>query len=99
MAPSLLPSPPANTRHDEGKSPCEESVGICRANPSDADRFYTFLSIRTVVQLRARLRELGQPQKGEKSALALRVFVKVATVVGEDGDWVKEGGVQYEEWV
>jgi hypothetical protein len=98
IGPSLAPVLPAIKKHDKETESCEESVGINRANPSDADRFYTFLGTRTVVQLQARLRELGQPQKGEKSALAFRVFVKVAADVGEDGDLVKEGGAQYEEW-
>jgi hypothetical protein len=94
----LAPLLPASKRHDGGNDSCDESVGMSRASPSDTDRFYTYLGTRTVVQLRARLRELGQPQKGEKSALALRVFGKVAADVGEDGDWIKEGGKQYEEW-
>jgi hypothetical protein len=89
---------PAIKKQDEENASCEESVGINNVNPSDADGFYTFLRTRTVVQLRARLQELGQPQKGEKSALALRVFGKVVAVVGEDGNWITEGGAEYKEW-
>jgi hypothetical protein len=98
IASRVAPIPLASKSHDGDDESCEESGGISRVSPSDADRFYTYLGTRTVVQLRTRLRELGQPQKGEKRALALRVFGKVAADVGEDGDWVKEGGVRYEEW-
>jgi hypothetical protein len=84
----------ASKTQDDRNDSCEESVGISIVTPSDAEKFYTFLCTRTVVQLRARLRELGEPQKGEKSGLALRVFVKMAKVVGEGGDWVKECGPQ-----
>jgi hypothetical protein len=89
----------ASKTQDDRNNSCEEYVGISIVTPSDAYIFYTFLCTRTVVQVRASLRALGEPQKGEMSALALRVFVKMAKVVGEGGDWVKECGPQYEEWL
>jgi hypothetical protein len=67
--------------------------------PSEADRFFTFLSTRTVSQLRARLRDHGQPQKGDNGTLALRTFVKVSADVGSSGDWLRMGGATYSEWV
>jgi hypothetical protein len=67
--------------------------------PSEADRFFTFLSTRTISQLRARLRDYGQPQKGDKGTLVLRIFVKVSADVGSSGDWLRMGGATYSEWV
>jgi hypothetical protein len=88
-----VPVPLAIKSHDGDDESYEESGGISRVSPSEADRFYTYLGTRTVVKLQTRLRKLGQPQKGENRRLALRVFGKVAADVGEDGDWVKERGV------
>jgi hypothetical protein len=49
--------------------PNDEKGNVTR-KPSDADRFFTFLGTRTVTQLRARLRKLGQPQRADKCALS-----------------------------
>jgi hypothetical protein len=50
------------------EGPADACDSITRS-PSDADKFFTFLTTCTVVKLRARLRELGQTQRGDKSAL------------------------------
>jgi hypothetical protein len=39
-------------------------------------------------QLRARLRDHEQPQKGDKGTLVLRTFVKVSADVVSSGDWL-----------
>jgi hypothetical protein len=67
--------------------------------PSEAEIVFTFLSIRTVSQLLARLRYHGQPQKGDKGTLVLRTFVKVSADVGSSGDWLPMGGATHSEWV
>jgi hypothetical protein len=52
-----------------------------------------------VSQLRARLRDHGQPQKGDKGKLVLRTFVKVSADVVFSGDWIRMGGATYSKWV
>jgi hypothetical protein len=92
-APCGVPLLPAVTER-----PHDESNSITR-NPGDADKFFTFLTTCTVAQLRARLREMGQTQRGDKNALSFRIFRKVATDAAASGDWLQAAGAEYGEWI
>jgi hypothetical protein len=78
------------------EGPDDECDSITRST-SDADKFLTFLTTCAVAKLRASLRELGQTQRGDKSALTLRIFRKVVTDVAASIDWLQAAGAEYGE--
>jgi hypothetical protein len=77
----------------------DDTTDSMNRKPCEADKFYTYLGTCTVAQLRARLRKLGKPQKGDKGMLFLRSFMKVTKEVGDGGDWARMGGAEYADWL
>lgn len=57
--------------------------------------------MRTVKELRPRLKDLGETQQGGKGALVMRILAKGLTKIDADGavNWEQFGGEYFIEWL
>lgn len=69
-------------------------------DPIEPERLFTFsfLSERTVAQLRSWLHELPQSQKGGNRGISRRAFVATSVLVADGGWWDMDGGEDYSGW-
>lgn len=66
--------------------------------PTGADRFFNFISTRTVAQRRIFWKEFRQDQKGEER-MVVRFFAKMYKDVGDVEEWEEKGSEAYLKWV